>query len=82
MANGKCHLHGGKSFGPPPGSRNGLKHGGYTPEGRAARRQAKAAQRAIAAEVAASVAAAEKLASPPRPRGRPRKKPADGSPVT
>jgi uncharacterized protein YjcR len=42
MRNGRCHLHGGKSPGPPKGNRNALKHGYYTREAiaeRKARRQ-------------------------------------------
>ncbi len=30
MPNGRCANHGGKSTGPPPGSRNALKHGLYS----------------------------------------------------
>lgn len=30
MKNGRCHLHGGKSPGPPKGNQNALKHGFYS----------------------------------------------------
>jgi uncharacterized protein YjcR len=39
MANGKCRFHGGKSTGAPRGNRNAWKHGGYSVEAQAERRE-------------------------------------------
>jgi hypothetical protein len=39
MANGRCRMHGGLSPGPPKGSRNALKHGRYTAQAIARRRE-------------------------------------------
>jgi hypothetical protein len=39
MANGRCRLHGGLSPGAPKGNRNALKHGRYTAEAVASRRE-------------------------------------------
>ena len=39
MANGKCRFHGGKSTGAPRGNRNAWKHGGYSAEAQAERRE-------------------------------------------
>jgi hypothetical protein len=49
----RCHLHGGLSFGPPPGSQNNLSTGNYTAEAVAARRQAKRAAKAAKLEAEA-----------------------------
>ena len=39
MRNGRCRLHGGLSPGPPRGNSNALKHGRYTAEAIANRRE-------------------------------------------
>ena len=39
MKNGRCRMHGGKSIGAPKGNRNALKHGFYTAEAIAQRRE-------------------------------------------
>jgi len=39
MLNGRCRLHGGKSTGPPRGNNNALKHGRYTRQAIARRRE-------------------------------------------
>jgi hypothetical protein len=39
MANGRCRMHGGKSLGAPKGNSNALKHGLYTAEAIARRRE-------------------------------------------
>ena len=39
MPNGRCRLHGGASPGPPKGNKNALKHGLYTAEAIALRKQ-------------------------------------------
>jgi uncharacterized protein YjcR len=39
MPNGRCRLHGGKSPGAPKGNKNALKHGRYTAEAIARRRE-------------------------------------------
>jgi len=39
MKNGRCRMHGGKSTGPKPGTRNALKHGYYTREAIEKRKQ-------------------------------------------
>jgi hypothetical protein len=39
MKNGRCRMHGGKSPGPPKGNKNALKHGRYTAEAQAERRE-------------------------------------------
>jgi hypothetical protein len=41
MTNGRCRLHGGLSPGPPKGNKNALKHGRYTAEAIAQRREAR-----------------------------------------
>jgi len=41
MKNGRCHLHGGKSTGPPKGNQNALKHGFYTRDAIAGRKYVK-----------------------------------------
>lgn len=38
MKNGRCRIHGGKSTGPPKGNQNALKHGFYTREAIAGRK--------------------------------------------
>jgi hypothetical protein len=47
MPNGRCRLHGGLSPGAPKGNRNALKHGRYTAEAVASRREVAALIRAI-----------------------------------
>ena len=42
MPNGRCRLHGGKSTGPPKGNKNALKHGRYTTQAIARRRELRA----------------------------------------
>jgi len=39
MPNGRCRMHGGMSPGAPKGNRNALKHGRYTAEAIAGRRE-------------------------------------------
>ena len=39
MPNGRCRMHGGKSPGAPKGNSNALKHGRYTAEAIAERRE-------------------------------------------
>jgi hypothetical protein len=39
MANGRCRMRGGKSLGAPKGNSNALKHGRYTAEAIARRRE-------------------------------------------
>jgi uncharacterized protein YjcR len=53
MPNGRCRMHGGPSPGAPKGNRNALKHGRYTKEAIANRRQLSgmlAMMKALAAE--------------------------------
>ena len=47
MPNGRCRLHGGLSPGAPKGNRNALKHGRYTAEAIANRREVAALIRAM-----------------------------------
>lgn len=47
MANGRCRMHGGGSPGAPKGNRNALKHGRYTAEATAERREIAALIRAM-----------------------------------
>jgi hypothetical protein len=42
MPNGRCRLHGAKSTGPPKGNKNALKHGRYTTQPIARRRELRA----------------------------------------
>jgi len=49
MANGRGRLHGGLSPGAPKGNRNALKHGCYTAEALASRREVAALIRAMRA---------------------------------
>jgi hypothetical protein len=49
MPNGRCRLHGGLSPGAPKGNRNALKHGRYTAEALASRREVAALIRAMRA---------------------------------
>jgi hypothetical protein len=49
MPNGRCRLHGGLSPGAPKGNRNALKHGRYTAEAVASRREVAALIRAMRA---------------------------------
>jgi hypothetical protein len=39
MPNGRCRMHGGLSLGAPKGNRNAFKHGRYTAEAIANRRE-------------------------------------------
>jgi uncharacterized protein YjcR len=39
MPNGRCRVHGGRSPGAPKGNRNAFKHGRYTVEAIASRRE-------------------------------------------
>jgi hypothetical protein len=51
MPNGRCRMHGGRSPGAPKGNRNAFKHGRYTVEAIASRREVAAlinAMRALA----------------------------------
>ena len=47
MANGRCRMHGGKASGAPKGTSNALKHGRYTAEATAERREMAALVRKI-----------------------------------
>jgi hypothetical protein len=49
MQNGRCRLHGGLSPGAPKGNRNALKHGRYTAEALASRREVAALIRTMRA---------------------------------
>jgi hypothetical protein len=49
MPNGRCRLHGGLSPGAPKGNRNAFKHGRYTAEALARRREVAALIRAMRA---------------------------------
>jgi hypothetical protein len=54
MANGRCRMHGGPSPGPPKGNQNAFKHGRYTAEAIANRRQLSsmlAEMKALVAEI-------------------------------
>jgi hypothetical protein len=54
MPNGRCRLHGGMSPGAPRGNKNALKHGRYTVEAIARRRQISALVREMKALAGAS----------------------------
>lgn len=45
--NGRCRMHGGSSPGAPKGNQNALKHGRYTAEALARRREVAALLRAM-----------------------------------
>jgi hypothetical protein len=47
MPNGRCRLHGGLSPGAPKGNKHALKHGRYTREAVASRREVAALIRAM-----------------------------------
>ena len=47
MPNGRCRMHGGPSTGAPKGNKNALKHGRYTAEAVARRREVAAIVRAM-----------------------------------
>lgn len=49
MLNGRCRMHGGKSPGAPKGNRNAYKHGRYTTEAIANRREIATLLRAMKA---------------------------------
>src|SRR5256885_1152446 len=49
MPNGRCRMHGGPSPGAPKGNKNALKHGLYTAEAIARRREISALMRAMKA---------------------------------
>ena len=54
MPNGRCRMHGGLSPGAPKGNRNALKHGRYTAESLARRRELAALLRTMRALAGAS----------------------------
>jgi hypothetical protein len=71
----RCHLHGGLSFGPPPGSQNGLVHGRRSRAVMQERKERTAAAKLVRAKVAEAIdddAAALRAAaaSPPKRRAR------------
>ena len=47
MPNGRCRMHGGMSSGAPKGNKNAFKHGRYTAEAIAFRRDVAALLRAM-----------------------------------
>lgn len=47
MPNGRCRMHGGPSPGAPKGNKNALKHGRYTAQALASRREIAALIRAM-----------------------------------
>jgi hypothetical protein len=49
MPNGRCRMHGGLSPGAPKGNRNAFKHGRYTAEALARRREVAALLRTMRA---------------------------------
>ena len=49
MPNGRCRMHGGLSPGAPKGNRNALKHGRYSADAIARRREVAALVRAVCA---------------------------------
>jgi hypothetical protein len=49
MPNGRCRMHGGRSPGAPRGNRNAFKHGRYTAEAIASRREVAALIKAMRA---------------------------------
>jgi len=49
MPNGRCRMHGGLSPGAPKGNKNAFKHGRYTAEAIANRREIAALLRAMTA---------------------------------
>jgi hypothetical protein len=49
MPNGRCRMHGGLSPGAPKGNRNAFKHGRYSAEALASRREVAALIRAMRA---------------------------------
>jgi uncharacterized protein YjcR len=49
MPNGRCRLHGGQSTGAPKGNKNALKHGRYSAEAIARRREISGLLRAMKA---------------------------------
>ena len=51
MPNGRCRMHGGKSPGAPNGNQNAFKHGRYTAEAVASRREVAALLRSMRATV-------------------------------
>jgi hypothetical protein len=66
----RCRLHGGRSFGPPPGSQNNLKNGAWLPEAVETRRRQRAEAKAVARAAEHAIAEIEKAAVPPKRRGR------------
>jgi hypothetical protein len=54
MANGRCRMHGGTNPGAPKGNRNAFKHGRYTAQAIAGRREVGALIRAMRALARAS----------------------------
>jgi hypothetical protein len=55
----RCRLHGGKNYGPKPGSQHGLIHGRHTRAAKAERKEAAAAVRAMRDMVKRSIADAD-----------------------
>jgi len=53
MANGRCRMHGGPSPGAPKRNKNALKHGHYTAEAMANRRETASLLRSMTALAAA-----------------------------
>jgi hypothetical protein len=47
MRNGRCRLHGAKSTGPPKGNKNAFKHGRYTAQAIARRRDVRVLLKSI-----------------------------------
>jgi hypothetical protein len=69
----RCHLHGGLSFGPPPGSQNGMVHGRRSRAAEQARKERTAKAREARAKVAEAVALAEAAVKAAAKRQRRRK---------
>ncbi len=55
MPNGRCRMHGGKSPGAPKGNKNALKHGRYTADAIAKRREIATLLRTMKALTAAPI---------------------------
>lgn len=53
MSNGRCRMHGGLSSGAPTGNQNAFKHGRYSAEAIAARRQVRVLVKEIRATIEA-----------------------------
>jgi hypothetical protein len=70
MSNGRCRYHGGKNPGAPIGSKNGLKHGRYSAEALAAKRERAATLRETTAKLDALAAECETVGLLPKPKRR------------